>query len=213
MSHIWMRHVTHMNASCHTYECVMSQMRTSHVPYMDGVMPNMWMSHDSFICVSWLIHMCDMMMCIKSWCVSSHDVYQVMMCIKSWCVSSHIRMPIHFHISLCLPTSAYPYAYSLGYICMPIQCDTSVCLSWCVSSHIRMPIHLDISLRLFTARYLCAYSLRCIRVPIRYIGMPVDLDISVWLLTAIYADVYMHMPIDLQLDKPSHIYPHLGFRV
>jgi len=38
MSHIWME-------SCQTYECVKSQMRTSHVPYMDGVMPNMWMTY------------------------------------------------------------------------------------------------------------------------------------------------------------------------
>jgi len=37
MSHIWMSHVTHMDESCHTY---------------------VW--HDSSICVTWLIHMCDM---------------------------------------------------------------------------------------------------------------------------------------------------------
>jgi len=187
MSHIWMRHVTNADEPCPIYG---------------------W-SHAKHVDESWLIHMCVMthsyvwhddvyqvMMCIKSWCVSSHDVYQVMMCIKSHPYAyplPYIPMPPDFRISVRLFTWIYLYAYSLRYV--------------------RMPIDLHISLRLFTARYLCAYSLRCIRVPIRYIGMPVDLDISVWLLTAIYADVYMHMPIDLQLDKPSHIYPHLGFRV
>jgi len=36
MSHIWMRHVTHMNASCHTYECVMSHIWMSHVTHMNA---------------------------------------------------------------------------------------------------------------------------------------------------------------------------------
>jgi len=31
MSHIWMRHVAHMNASCRIYECVMSHIWMSHV--------------------------------------------------------------------------------------------------------------------------------------------------------------------------------------
>jgi len=38
---LWMSHVTHMNASCHA--CVL------HI--------HVW--HDAFICVTWLIHMCD----------------------------------------------------------------------------------------------------------------------------------------------------------
>jgi len=37
LSHIWMRHITHMNESCHTYEWVMSHIWTSHVA--------IWMSH------------------------------------------------------------------------------------------------------------------------------------------------------------------------
>jgi len=35
MSHIWMRHVTHMNESCHTYEWGMSHIRMSHVTHMN----------------------------------------------------------------------------------------------------------------------------------------------------------------------------------
>ena len=34
MSHVWMRHVTHMNESCHTCEWVMSHMWMSHVTHM-----------------------------------------------------------------------------------------------------------------------------------------------------------------------------------
>ena len=74
MSHIWMRHVTHMNESCHTYECVMSHIyewvmshvRMSHVTRMNAschtyewvnrwvkeschtyewVRPHLWISH------------------------------------------------------------------------------------------------------------------------------------------------------------------------
>jgi len=30
VSRLWMSHVTHMNASCHTYECVMSHLWMSH---------------------------------------------------------------------------------------------------------------------------------------------------------------------------------------
>jgi len=35
-SHIWMRHVTHMNESCPTYECVMSHIWMSHVPHVNA---------------------------------------------------------------------------------------------------------------------------------------------------------------------------------
>jgi len=33
MSHIWMSHVTRINESCHTYECVMSSSWMGHVTY------------------------------------------------------------------------------------------------------------------------------------------------------------------------------------
>jgi len=35
MSHIWMRHVTRMNVSCHAYECVMSHIWMRHVTRMN----------------------------------------------------------------------------------------------------------------------------------------------------------------------------------
>jgi len=49
MSHIWMRHVTHMNESCYTYEWVMSHIWMSHVTHMneschtyEWVMSHIW---------------------------------------------------------------------------------------------------------------------------------------------------------------------------
>ena len=58
MSHIWMSHVTHMNASCHTYEWLVSHTWMSHVTHMnepchiwmrrvlyEWVMSHRWMSH------------------------------------------------------------------------------------------------------------------------------------------------------------------------
>ena len=52
MSHVQMRHITHMNESCHTYECVMSQIWMSHINHMNEscntykcVMSQIWMSH------------------------------------------------------------------------------------------------------------------------------------------------------------------------
>ena len=35
MSHMWIRHVTHMNESCRTYECVMLHIQMSHVTHVD----------------------------------------------------------------------------------------------------------------------------------------------------------------------------------
>jgi len=52
MSHIWMSRVTHVNASCHTYEWVMSHIWMSHVTHINEschtcecVMSHIWMSH------------------------------------------------------------------------------------------------------------------------------------------------------------------------
>jgi len=55
MSQIWMRHVTHVNESCHTYEWVMSHIWISHVTHMNEsfhtctqnrrVISQIWMSH------------------------------------------------------------------------------------------------------------------------------------------------------------------------
>ena len=48
MSHIWMRHVTHMNASCHTYEWVMSNIWMSHVANSMSHVTNVSASHHTY---------------------------------------------------------------------------------------------------------------------------------------------------------------------
>jgi len=80
MSHIWMRHVTHMNdrtqhmkdnvyeriwvtlhmnESCHTYECVTSHIWMSHVTHMhESRHTYAWVT--SHICMSHVTHMHDM---------------------------------------------------------------------------------------------------------------------------------------------------------
>jgi len=42
MSHIWMSRVTHVNASCHTYEWVMSHIWMSHVTHMNESWVHRW---------------------------------------------------------------------------------------------------------------------------------------------------------------------------
>ena len=65
-AHIWMRRVTHMNASRHTYECVMPHMWMSHATHMNEschtfkwVMSHIWMRHATHV-NSGVIHTCDM---------------------------------------------------------------------------------------------------------------------------------------------------------
>ena len=66
MSHVWMSHVTHMNESCRTSEGVMSHITQSHSANDTYLSYDIWqvichrLWHDLFICVTWLIHMCDM---------------------------------------------------------------------------------------------------------------------------------------------------------
>jgi len=55
-----MSHVTHMNESCHTYEWVMSHIWMSPVTHMNESWNDACVWRDSFMCVKWLIHMCDM---------------------------------------------------------------------------------------------------------------------------------------------------------
>ena len=65
MSHIWMSHVTHMNASCHTYECVMSHIWMCHV-WMRPV----WMRHVTHMNVSRMDASCHTYKCVMYECMS-----------------------------------------------------------------------------------------------------------------------------------------------
>ena len=48
VSHIWMRHVTHINESWHTYEWVMSHTWTSPTTH-EWVMSHIWMRHNTLM--------------------------------------------------------------------------------------------------------------------------------------------------------------------
>ena len=63
MSHIWMRHVTHMNEPCHKYEWAMSHIWMSHVTHMNEscqtykwVLSHVWMSHGTYMNESWHVY-------------------------------------------------------------------------------------------------------------------------------------------------------------
>jgi len=61
MSHTWMRHVIHMNTACHTYECFMSHIWMRHVTHMNAsrhTYEYTWlrMRHVTHINVSWHTH-------------------------------------------------------------------------------------------------------------------------------------------------------------
>jgi len=69
MAHIWMSHGAPMNESWHTWEWVTAHIWVRHVTCTnESWHTRAWISsqigkyvwHDSFICVTWLIHMCDM---------------------------------------------------------------------------------------------------------------------------------------------------------
>jgi len=81
MSHIWMSHVAHMSESCHTHERVTIHTREGgYVTHMNESchthiwadvmrdymcdMTHSYVCHDPFICVTWLIHMCGMRLCV-----------------------------------------------------------------------------------------------------------------------------------------------------
>ena len=66
LSQIWMSHVTHENESCHAYE-IIRMSPGNHMNDLCCAYLGTWMTplsfyarHDSFICVTWLIYMCDM---------------------------------------------------------------------------------------------------------------------------------------------------------
>jgi len=60
MSHIWMRQVTLMNASCCTYECVMSDIWMRRCHTCEWVISHTWISHVRHMNVSCHTHECVM---------------------------------------------------------------------------------------------------------------------------------------------------------
>jgi len=91
MPHIWMRHGTHMNESCHTYEWDMAHIWTSHVTHMnetwhtyEWVLPHIWMRHGTHMIESYHTYERD---CHSFICVTRHPD----------CIVSHMWMSLVTH--------------------------------------------------------------------------------------------------------------------
>jgi len=110
MSHIWRRRVTHMKASCHTYERVTS------------------LEHASFMCVTWLIHMCAM--------THSHTLHDAFSCVP-WLI--HMDVMTHSYRCcdsfICVPWLIHLRAYTcrqekIHVIHMNASCHTHAKYEW-----------------------------------------------------------------------------------
>jgi len=102
VSHIWMRHVPHMNESCPTYECVMSSShmcRRSLKLILRGPVSHVWMSDvtrmnescPTYECV--MSNICRHSLCSNSTCGPvSHTWMSQSACATYECVMSHSWM-------------------------------------------------------------------------------------------------------------------------
>ena len=118
MSHIWMRHITHMNEhhlthmnkSRHTFKWaglihMCDAMR--HVTHMNASRmrytcesPYEW--HDSFICVTWLVHMCAV--------TDSYVWHDSLICV-TWCIHTRRRAIWYEYINLIVSFAEYRLFY------------------------------------------------------------------------------------------------------
>jgi len=90
MSHIWMSHVTHMKESCHSCVWVVcvTHIWTSHgTPAYQRHSRHLYVCDiASFMCVTWLVHVC----VVARWCVS----HFLIVCVP-WLVSTHSNTHTH----------------------------------------------------------------------------------------------------------------------
>jgi len=103
MSHIRTSHITHTNESCHTYEWVTNG---SDMWREKCNMTHPYVRHDSFVCVTWIIHMCDMThtyvwhdsfvcvtwlirMCDMTHPYTRHDLFVCVTCLARTCDTIH----------------------------------------------------------------------------------------------------------------------------
>jgi len=141
--HVWMSHVTHMDASYHTYEWVMSHIWMSHVTHMNEscrkygwVMSHIWMCHVTHMNESchtneWVISHLN-----KSWC---HWCINRFAC--EW-VISHMYESFHIWSSGFVRTCVCLCGVQMRvcvYVCVCVWMRTFVCVYVCacvfVDSH------------------------------------------------------------------------------
>ena len=114
-----MRHVTHMHESCRTRAWVMSHACV-------------W--HDSCMCVTWLMHVCDM----THACISRFDMSHAAL-IMSQCDIIHSCV---FHVTLMHMSPAALITYNMSLVsCIPAhaaQHDSDSCLSYAIRHEVGM---------------------------------------------------------------------------
>ena len=96
MSHIQMSHVPLKNEPCCSFKCAVTvtNIGTSHLPRMDEACRrrHSYLRHDSFICVTWLIHMCAM--------THSYVWHDSFICVtRIWMTTSHMWMSHVAHMN------------------------------------------------------------------------------------------------------------------
>jgi len=107
MAQVQTRHVTHMNESWHTYECVISHTwMTTHLTSPSSqlgllgrlihmcAMTHSYMRHDSFTCVTWLIHPNDHPLDLSFLAIIAHmwrglGTHMIELCHAYGCVMPH----------------------------------------------------------------------------------------------------------------------------
>ena len=171
MSHVWMSHVTHMKASCHTYEWVMSHICMSHVTHMneschtyEWVVSHIWMSHVTHKNESCHTYECVMTNMYISLVTQINESYHVCTCA--------------FGVS-CLRLSNFMYEYescgtsqsviSCIYVCVCVCLSVRVCVWVCLVTHINESCGTcrrfmrDMSIRHVTSshRYQCVHMYMC----------------------------------------------------
>ena len=173
-----MSHVTRMNESCHTYKWVMSHVWMSHVTLMNAQLPDLhlretlleqvcldithsYARHDSFICVSWLIHLC----------VVTHVIWLIHKCDMT---HSYLRdttleeTPHHVWIWLIV---MYKYVLWLIHVTRPVTWHDSFYVTWLihvarilhvtwldhVTKDMRVPYLILVTRRIWLARMIIKY--------------------------------------------------------
>jgi len=159
MSHLWMSHVTHISASCHTYECVMSHIWMSHVPRMMH-----WYAWHSFICHTYETHVTHM-----NGFAWSSGMWHLFNCMFS-CFTiikqeqgqnktmriKHVRSrryALVWHLRVMLNTHKHVYVQT---ICVCIHRVIHICIYVCIPVRlVRICIHMDIQICVYICVCLC----------------------------------------------------------
>jgi len=153
---VWVSHVTYVHEPCHTYKWVMSHMGLCvvRVTFTHHTETHVW--HNSFICVTRLMHICDMTHSYIVWCMLrlwiGHVNYLIGSCQKYEWVVSHVCEWGMSDIGLCVVcvTLCDMLRVWMSHVAYPHE---SCHLHEWVISHIY--IGMNESFRTYKHRFLC----------------------------------------------------------